>query len=100
MGPHFEHGSRAFHHQEETTQEAAKDVEQRRKWRSEEEEDSIAAKNAWPHFVIKKRIFGLFTKSKGGRSWIPSPLVYAADELHRVLRKLGDSRARRPLERA
>ncbi|MCO5568278.1 hypothetical protein L7F22_021975 [Adiantum nelumboides] len=42
---------------EYSIKEAAKDVEQRRKKRSEEEEDSIAAKNAWPHFVIKKRIF-------------------------------------------
>ncbi|MCO5597462.1 hypothetical protein L7F22_051540 [Adiantum nelumboides] len=88
MGPHFEHSCRAFHYQEETTQEAAKNVEQRRKRRSEEEEDSIAAKNAWPYFVVKRRIFGSSTKSKGERSWIPSPLVYAADELHRVLRKL------------
>ncbi|MCO5577022.1 hypothetical protein L7F22_030844 [Adiantum nelumboides] len=83
MGPHFEHPSRAFHHQEETTQEVAKDVEQRRKRRSEEGEDSIATNNAWPYFIAKRRIFGSSTKSKGGRSWIPSPLVYAAEELHR-----------------
>ncbi|MCO5549048.1 hypothetical protein L7F22_002514 [Adiantum nelumboides] len=57
MGPHFEHSSRVFHHQEETTQEAAKDMEQRRKRKSEKEEDSIAAKNAWPYFIVKRRIF-------------------------------------------